>query len=353
MIMLSNRARRSRFSVSAEIKGKEQSMSTNSQPNILLIFTDQHRLSAVGCYGPTPCKTPNIDKLATESIRFGTAYTVTPVCSPARGTIMTGVYPHKHGVCVNLHEIGCPVSELADNPRLLSRRLQAVGYQCGYSGKWHLGTASETTPFGQRNMPVLPKDVGFKGQNFPGHGGGGFGYPEYKQYLEEHGFEHKVIDSVLQGPLESTVPYFLASNTINMMEEFAAQDKPFFIWHNFWGPHGPYFATQEFNDIYKDTPIPPWPSFGAAPKLNGPQKMKTRRGIQSWDSWQKNIRHYYAFTTMIDSQIGRIIHYLGQKGLLENTVVIFTADHGETLGCHGGMSDKGWNHYEDIQRIPG
>ncbi|MFZ4683464.1 MAG: sulfatase-like hydrolase/transferase, partial [Terrimicrobiaceae bacterium] len=69
------------------------------KPNILLFLTDQQRLSALGCYGPTVCKTPNIDNMAAQGVRFETTYTTTPVCSPARATIMTGMYPHQHGFC--------------------------------------------------------------------------------------------------------------------------------------------------------------------------------------------------------------------------------------------------------------
>ena len=117
---------------------------------------------------------------------------------------------------------------------LLSRRLEAAGYALGYSGKWHLGTDS-TTAFCQPNEPSLPKDVGFEGQNFPGHGGGGQNYPEYKAYLEEHGWEHTVVTEEegsiacrLEGPVESTVPYFLAENTISLMDRFNAEGRPIY-----------------------------------------------------------------------------------------------------------------------------
>jgi len=143
-------------------------------PNILLILTDQHRLSAVGAYGNTVCQTPHIDQLAGDGIRFENAYTTCPVCSPARATIMTGQYPNTHGITSNVHNIGCTINEIRDQPGLLSRRLQAAGYSLGYTGKWHLGTDSPTL-FGSPNRPTLPKDVGFEGQNFPGHGNGGFG----------------------------------------------------------------------------------------------------------------------------------------------------------------------------------
>ena len=92
--------------------------SMDKKPNILLILTDQHRLSAVGAYGPTPCQTPHIDRLASEGVRFETVYTTCPVCSPARGSIMTGLYPHTHGICSNVHNLGSSVHEIPDGPTI-------------------------------------------------------------------------------------------------------------------------------------------------------------------------------------------------------------------------------------------
>ena len=110
------------------------------QPNVIVIMTDQHRLSALVAYGDTVCQTPNIDRLAKEGVRFETAYTSNPVCSPARGTVMTGQYPHTHGITSNLHNVGCSVHELRDRPELLSLRMECAGYQLGYTGMWHFGT---------------------------------------------------------------------------------------------------------------------------------------------------------------------------------------------------------------------
>jgi arylsulfatase A-like enzyme len=337
----------------------------NRPPNILLIFTDQHRLSAVGAYGETPCKTPNLDRLAREGVRFERAYTTCPVCSPARGTVMTGLFPHAHGVTSNVHNLGCNVSELRDRPALLSRRLEAAGYSLGYSGKWHLGTDRQQA-YGAPNEPSLPKDVGFEGQNFPGHGGGGFKYPEYQEYLARHGFEHKVRPwaeptrqvwpaGELEGPVESTVPYFLAEHTISQIDRFRRRGRPFFLWHNFWGPHGPYYVPREFIDAYRNVPIPRWANFDwASRETPGPHhaKIHPHRERLTWDDWQTTIRYYYAFTTLIDSQIGRILEHLERTGELDRTVVVFTADHGETLGSHGGLTDKGWHHFEETHRIP-
>ena len=333
------------------------------RPNILLILTDQHRLSAVGCYGDTPCRTPHIDGLATAGVRFEAAYTACPVCSPARATVMTGRYPHSHGICSNVHNLGSSRHELGDGPELLSRRLQAAGYRLGYSGKWHLGSDS-TVAFGRPNTPCLPRDVGFEGQNFSGHGGGGFGYPEYRRYLADGGWEHRVrklddsdqlAGGTLAGPLESTVPYFLTTHTIELLDRFGGGDEPFFVWHNFWGPHGPYYATEEYVDLYRDVDIPEWPNYAwPARSLPGPHWNKIHPLAErlTWADWAAQIRFYYAFTSMIDDQVGRLLEHLRATGLAEDTVVVFLADHGETLGSHGGLTDKGFHHFEETHRIP-
>jgi len=341
------------------------------QPNILLIVTDQHRLSAVGAYrnsplfADSPCQTPHIDRLAAEGICFDTVYTTCPVCSPARGSIITGKYPHTHGISSNAHNLGSSVHELPDGPNLLPRKLADRGYTSGYTGKWHLGNGA-CTAFGVDVDPALPTTRGFVGQDFCGHGGGGFDYDEYKNYLDSRGLSHVVRPwaedtkqilptGELEGPSESTVPYFLADHTCSLIDRCSAEASPYFIWHNFWGPHGPYYAPREYVDLYRDICIPPWPNFDwPARSIPGPHHVKIHPESETlaWEDWATAIRYYYAFTTLIDEQIGRIYAHLEQTGQLNNTIIIFTADHGETAGSHGGLTDKGWQHFEEIQRIP-
>jgi arylsulfatase A-like enzyme len=160
---------------------------------------------------------------------------------------------------------------------------------------------------------------------------------------------------ILEGPEESTVPYFLTGHSISLMEQFKAESRPFFMWHNFWGPHSPYYVTREMYEIYRNVSIPPWPNFGWNPNDDRyPHRLKQhpRHASCSWDDWEEALRHYYGFTALIDRQIGRMMDYLEKSGLADNTIVIFSADHGETLGSHGGLTDKGWHHFEEIQRIP-
>ena len=135
-------------------------------------MTDQQRLSAVSAYGQTPCQTPHIDRLAAEGTLFENAYTTFPLSSPARASVLTGLYPHAHGVTANIHEVACSVHELPDGPHLLPRRLQTAGYSTGYTGKWHLGTEHGQSFYGQQT-PSLPSSMGLEGEDFGGHGGDG------------------------------------------------------------------------------------------------------------------------------------------------------------------------------------
>ena len=342
------------------------------KPNILLLFTDQHRLSAVGAYGSTPCLTPNIDGLASEGVRFENVYTTCPVCTPARASIITGQLPHNHGMVQNIEDKYTPVHELSDGPNLLSRQLQRAGYKLGYTGKWHLGS-KYTKKLNAPICPCLPKDVGFEGHNFPGHGNGGWNFPEFRNYLKLRGLEHKVkpwlesttpyraqeYGGILEQSLEGTVPYYLAENTIDMIDHITNDGRPFFIWHNFWGPHSPYFVIEEYLDLYRNEEIPEWPNYRwPAREIQGPHQFSITPQLLwlgkdlKWEDWAMAIRYYYAFTTLIDGQIGRIIDHLRQRKILENTVVVFTADHGESLGDHGGIYNKGWTHFEETHRIP-
>lgn len=333
--------------------------------NILFILTDQHRLSGVGAYGPTVCRTPNLDALARQGVMFQNAYTVCPLCSPARGTIMTGQYPHTHGITSNIEDLGCTIKELQDHDRLLSRRLLKAGYLTGYTGKWHLGS-NRTEIHGYPNRPVLPADVGFQGQNFPGHGSGGFRFVEYKAFLNEHGYKHELIDwhgrtcqcfkmGILNGDTESTVAHFLTNHTLDLIDTFSRQDAPFFIWHNFWGPHSPYYVPQRWYDLYDGVPIPEWENYRwPAAEMFGVHRTKLHPDAANltWKDWEEALRHYYAFVSMIDFEIGRMINCLKEKGLFEDTTIIFCADHGETLGSHGGLMDKGFHHFEETHHIP-
>ena len=222
------------------------------------------------------------------------------------------------------------------------------------------------TFLGHPGQISLPRDFGFEGQNIIGNSFEAFQCEDYRNYLKERGFEHKLKPwthdtdpfrpaGELDGPVESTVAEFVTENTLGLIDQFAADSDPFFIWHNFWGPHEPYYVPSEYFDLYRDVPIPPWGNFHwPARQIPGPHQVKltSRQERLSWKDWEMLIRHYYAFATMIDERIGRILQRLRERNLLEDTLIIFASDHGDCLGSHGGLFDKGWHHFEESHRIP-
>lgn len=324
----------------------------SQQPNIVLILADQLRPDILPFYGGTTCLTPALDGLAAESVVFERAYTPLSVCSPARASVLTGLYPHNHGVVGNHSQTAWGI--LRDHPSLLSRQLAALGYSLWYCGKWHLGGADN-----------LPRQIGFAGQQFPGHGGGGYGYPEYREYLAKKGLSHSLSSGphqlgwhrygTLQGPPEVEPSCMIADSALEFLETWGSGDRePFFLYINFWGPHEPYFVPEGFLDLYRHTEIPPWPNFPDT-SPNRPRvhqlKMPPESKELGWRFWEPAIRHYLAFMTLIDAQIGRVLMRLRDLGVDDNTMVIFTADHGESIGAHG-CQDKGHFMYEETYRIP-
>src|SRR5690625_827788 len=165
----------------------------DNNKNILLILTDQQRVDTMKAYGGSVCHTPNLDELAEDSITFTNAYTTCPICTPARASLQTGYYPFNVGMQANTYGSHCLIRELPDNPDLLSRQLQKQNYSVGYTGKWHLGHGKEILdtedfrrygkksiqfPEFEHGIKSLPTDLGYEGDDFPGHGDGGHEYPQ-------------------------------------------------------------------------------------------------------------------------------------------------------------------------------
>ncbi|MCB1120441.1 MAG: sulfatase-like hydrolase/transferase [Verrucomicrobiae bacterium] len=181
-----------------------------TKPNLLFILTDQHRRDGVGAYEMAPVKTPNLDRLAAEGIRFNRAYTAQPVCAPNRAAIMSGLYPHNHGVLENTWDMNSDIPILPD----LFRR---HGYRTGYFGKWHLGDPARDA---WDVMPIYPGDGRGKGH-----------------YFEENGKQVYQTD-------------IISRDAINFMK--AASGKPFCLFASFYPPHPPYSVPEKYEALYAD-----------------------------------------------------------------------------------------------------
>ena len=347
--------------------------STKERLNTLLIVTDQHRYDTLGCYGAATCHTPSIDGLAARGVRFDAAYTPTSPCSPARAALFTGLYPHKNHVLVNGQVPNSDVPNLASE-------LGRAGYNLGYAGKWHVDQAK------------VPTEYGFEAKDFPGYGYPAFGgvieglrfgswgrrrepYPHYTEYLRSHGYDPpKVLEAfygdnpgkqnqemyaLQSGTTETTFEYMVSEFTIELLRKMGAardqEGKPFFVWANFWGPHTPCLLPEPYYSMYDPKAIPQEPSFTETwerkPRV---QELYERFwGLSSggWSSWQEIIARYWGYVTMIDDLVGRILGELRALGLEEDTLVVFTTDHGDMMGAHR-LIEKGPFTYDQCYRLP-
>jgi len=341
------------------------------QPNILLILTDQHRFDTLGCYGAQICRTPNLDRLAGRGVRFDLAYTCANPCSPSRAALFTGLYPHHSHVRVN-NELLNP-----DVPNLASE-LGAAGYRLGYAGKWHV------------DDPKVPSDYGFEGKDFPGYGypiykgmveGMRFGPSQeggtdhYERYLQERGLSvPRVVEAhygdnpavqgqemyaLHSGGIESSFEYMVAEDTIGLMRSMKArrdQDgSPFFVWTNFWGPHTPCLVPEPYYSMYDPKSVPEEPSFGETWERKPYVQHLVERfwGLSAggWERWREIVARYWGYVTMLDDLVGRIVDELEALGCAENTVIVFSTDHGDNMGAHR-LIEKGPFAYEQCYRLP-
>lgn len=317
---------------------------------------DQIRYDTPGCNGNSVCQTPAIDRLARSGVTFDRAYSPSSLCTPSRTSMLTGEFAFHHGLITNCDLYHAPVTELPHPENLLHHRLLDQGYRCGFVGKSHLGTEK------------APEDYGFEGFSPPGYGNIRE-EKDFRKYLSRLGLDYAVRDPIYanpnettclagiwEGPAESTPAGFLAHRTIQQLERYAEQDEPFFLTCQFWGPHQAHLPSREFAGMHDREKIRSWANYEDAwdgkPEMVKQVHRDFYRAVpENWDEWREVVGRYYDFTAMIDAQMGRILDRLQTLGLADNTIVVFTTDHGDMTGSHGGMIDKGYP-YEEAHRIP-
>ena len=347
---------------------------SEKRKNILLILSDQQRLDTVSAYQDSPavhytdhiCRTPNIDRLVEEGMKFENAFTSSAICAPSRASIMTGLFAHKHGVIDNF-------TNIKDGVPVLGDLMCDAGYTLGYAGKWHV------------DPDRTPENMSFHGKPFMGYAFPGsqvfpsliFNQPPdnkpnyYEEYLKENGFHdidvsHGFLgdNPALQiqemyckheGPVESTIEYFVAHEAMQEIDRAAESDQPFFIWANFWGPHSPSIVPEPYFSMYDPKDIPEHPSYREtfADKPYGYYLTEKMWGLghYGWPGFADICAKYYGHCTFIDDMVGLIINKLKEKGLYEDTVIIYATDHGDCLGAHK-LIEKGCFAFEEIYHVP-
>lgn len=337
--------------------------------NIVYILLDQIRKDMLGPYGHKIVKTPNLDRLASQGVKFENAFTPACVCGPARTSLFTGLMPSTHGIIRNGEKGG--IGEISDKaPNIMSN---LDNYDTYVVGKWHVGTNS------------VPSDYGIKGHDFDGYGypGSGVyknlvfnqpptrGVNRYAQWIKEKGYEVPEVSNayfgdnphlrvqelcgLLSGTKEVTIPYFIIDEAKKFVLESKKNNKPFFTWINFWGPHTPCIVPEPYYSMYKPEDVVLEESF-FKPLEGKPGHYKTISKMwgmweASEENWKQVITKFWGYITLIDDAIGDFLDFLEKEGLYDDAFIVATADHGDAMGAHK-MIEKGEFMFDLTYNIP-
>ena len=361
----------------------ERHVSNNDSPNILWMVMDHVSFQH---YKETTGAKPTLDtyeRLAREGIEFERAYSILPICSPARASMLTGKFPINHGIYTNNTDQNTPAIMKAIP--LYHQYLKMRGYTTGHFGKLHANIGSAAA------------------NNIAGWGPEGYGNPytssEYLNYIDRNDLEtaRYYLEWGIQNSAKGTVfnmaevdnfngpsfggayraissGYFtnptgnrvheadlVVSLAMDYMDQCLSDNKKFMVSVNVWGPHQPFQAPQDTKDAIDPAGIPEYPSFSDNAVNRPPfvrDYLEARRTtdklnlLTGWQDWQPIVARAYETYSYVDMALGRLLDYLDEKGLTQDTLVILTADHGDELGSHGGLIDKAGDLSEEVNHIP-
>lgn len=316
--------------------------------NIVFVLADDQGSWSLGSVGNTEVITPNLDKMAEEGMRFENFFCASPVCSPARASILTGLLPSAHGVhdWIRSGSISKKISENISNSEgryndesttaidylagfdTYTKQLADQGYNCALAGKWHLGDS------------MTPKQ-GFNKWYTIGLGGCLYFKPDI---IEDGEIEIK----------NEYVTHLISKKAVEYIEQLHEEEKPFYLSVHYTAPHSPWDAAnhpKEYLELYKDCPCNSCPKedlhlnqINASPYATNEQERRT------------HIRGYYASITAMDEGIGDILDKLESLGIAEDTLVVFTSDNGVSMGHHGawgkGNATFPMNMYDSSVKVP-
>jgi len=289
------------------------------QPNIIFIFSDQQSFDMLGCYGNKQVKTPNIDKLSSEGVKFNHCISSCPVSTPYRGMLLSGMHPLTNGAIHNDFQM------LPGNGNYFGEVLRDNGYYTGYFGKWHLYGGDRYRP-----IPEGPLRYGFDNE-FLSNNCTMFYDSKRSYFWNEKGVKEMYNDWEF---------FAQSAQAIDFIDRKASNDKPialFLSWHapHHWEPDDKfqhqYSAPEEFEKLY------------------APQGIVLRKNCKETPKIRSYYQGHMAMISAIDSEFGKIINKIEEKGISENTIIIFTSDHGDMLESHNWKLNKGCPEIESIK----
>lgn len=325
-----------------------------NRPNLLFIITDQQRADTLA--PGSICETPNLDRLAERGARFTSCYAPNPICAPVRASLFTGLLPHSHGMVDNPHTVEAYRANLKADLPFWTRDLEQAGYHCAYFGKWHVDRSLRLENFGFREYDT--EEDAYRG------------YREYRRRLdlpekapppvntvqvEQNGYKPFVLSGISPEPPEATLEEYICRRGIQFINDRAERpaSQPWALVLSTLAPHDPYIVPLRYYERYDPRRIPQPASFGD--NLEG--RPAIYRRIQQvwkdldWEHFAQATACYYAFCSLIDDQVGRVLAALDQTSQAENTLVIYVSDHGDYLGAHRLML-KGIPAYDQAYRVP-
>ena len=330
-------------------------------PNIVLLMSDQHRGDAMSCEGHPVIRTPALDAIAAHGCRFTRAYTTCPLCMPARASFATGRYNHNHGMVGNLSAVIRP----EERRRSVGLVLQQAGYVTAFVGKHHL--MPQVGGFDQRRAAdFLRREFGFDHlHQVVGKFGSQRADCDWTAHLRELGLldmhradyaervrQRKWFARPSPLPRDEQSDSYTGRQAIEWLRGRPSQ--PFFLWISFPGPHDPWDAPGEYGRMYDPAQMPLPLAWGETfeGKPHAQRGHAEHLGMLTVDETavKAMAAQYYGLVSNIDHWCGRIMSALGEIGVLDNTVVLYTSDHGEMLGDHRLLNKSLF--YEGSARVP-
>ncbi len=300
-------------------------------------MADQLRHDCLGYVGEYPVLTPNLDELARIGVRFTHAFSAIPTCCPARQAFLRTKRPESFGAYWN-YDITFPIAALSPDEYTWTRQLQKVGYRNAYIGKWHV------------NPDHDPREYGYESY---------FGVEDYSRHFEKVATTTQYVNAWRGEPdlvqLEDSRTHVLAHEASQAIRRLAGTNHPWHVRLDFPEPHLPCRPAGQFAEMYDAKDMRPWGSFSdtleGKPFIQRQQLRNWAVEDYTWDDWAPIVARYFGAISQVDDAVGRVIDTLKETGQFENTIIVFTADHGDLCGAHR-MVDKHYVMYDDVVRVP-
>ena len=307
-------------------------------PNIIFLLCDQMQQKAV-MDPASGCLMPHLRTLGQDCVTFENAHTVNPICSPARASLITGLLPHNHGMVDCTHTVPAYRAQYDAALPNLPQTLRAADYRMAYYGKWHVERSYDLSQFGFEDYETekqIPQT------NLT---------PVKRVALHTESYRPQVIAGVYQEDSSFSEEHYVYNRAMSFVDQ--VQGNPFCVFISTYAPHDPYVIPEEIYDLYKDKEIslPCSAEDGMEDKPAIYRRLKALWKDMSHEDLVEIVRCYWGYCTLVDMQVGRLVAYLKEKKLYDDTIIVFLSDHGDMAGAHG-LFCKGVPAFEEVYRIP-